>query len=69
MVYNNCMAKQVASFQQLIDYLGTFGIDTESAVPIAENFMGEVNVDFDADGNFAPMNVDFSAGDKMLKKA
>lgn len=62
------MAKQVASFQQLVDFLGTLGVDSEQAVPIAENFMGEINIDFDADGNFAPIQVDYLAADHQLKR-
>ena len=63
------MAQSCSSFQQLIDFLGTKGIETEKAVPIAEQFMGVVNVEFDADGNFAAMAVDFDAGSNSLKKA
>jgi hypothetical protein len=63
------VAQQVASFQQLVDFLGTKGFETEKAVPIAERFMGEVNVDFDADGNFAPMSVDYDSATGNLKKA
>lgn len=62
------MAPTLSSFQQLVDFLGTKGIDTEAAVPIAERFMEAVNVDFDADGNFAPMAVDYDAGSSSLKK-
>jgi hypothetical protein len=62
------MAQTCSSFQQLIDFLGTKGIENEKAVPIAEQFMGVVNVDFDADGNFAAMSVDFDAGSNSLKK-
>jgi hypothetical protein len=63
------LAQTLSSFQQLVDFLGTHGLDSESAVPIAERFMEAVNVDFDADGNFAPMAVDYDAGGKALKKA
>lgn len=63
------MAQTCSSFQQLIDFLGTKGIENEKAVPIAEQFMGVVNVDFDADGNFAAMSVDFDPGSNSLKKA
>ncbi len=63
------MAQTLSSFQQLVDFLGSQGIETEKAVPIAERFMGEVNVDFDADGNFAPMSVDFDASAGVLKRA
>lgn len=62
------MAQTCSSFQQLVDFLGTKGIESEKAVPIAEQFMGVVNVDFDADGNFAPMSVDFDAAGNILKK-
>jgi len=63
------MAQTLSSFQQLVDFLGTKGIDSENAVPIAERFMEAVNVDFDADGNFAPMTVDYDAAGGALKKS
>ena len=63
------MAQTLSSFQQLVDFLGTKGLDSEKAVPIAERFMEVVNVDFDADGNFAAMSVDYDAGSGSLKKA
>jgi hypothetical protein len=62
------MAQVVSSFQQLVDFLCAKGLENEKAVPIAEEFMGVVNVDFDADGNFAPMNVDFDAASGKLKR-
>ena len=62
------MAQTLSSFQQLVDFLGTQGLDSEKAVPIAERFMEVVNVDFDADGNFAPMNVNYDAAAGELKK-
>lgn len=62
------MAQTLSSFQQLVDFLGTQGLDSEQAVPIAERFMEAVNVDFDADGNFAPLQVDYDGGSKSLKK-
>lgn len=63
------MAKTLSSFQQLVDFLATFGLDSENAVPVAERFMEAVNVDFDADGNFAPMNVDYDVAARALKQA
>lgn len=57
------MAQTCASFQQLVDFLATKGLETEKAVPVAERFMEATNVDFDADGNFAAMNVDFNGTD------
>jgi hypothetical protein len=62
------VAQIVSSFKQLVDFLYAKGIENEKAVPIAEDFMGVVNVDFDADGNFAPMNVDFDETAGKLKK-
>jgi len=53
----------------LVDFLGTKGLDNENAVPVAERFMEAVNVDFDADGNFAPMEVDYDPAAGALKKA
>jgi hypothetical protein len=63
------MAQTCSSFQQLIDFLGTKGVETEKAVPIAERFMGEVNVDFDADGNFKAISVEFDPASSTLTKA
>jgi|GEM_PF-1886038 hypothetical protein len=63
------MAQTLSSFQQLVDFLATKGLDSEKAVPIAERFMEAVNVDFDADGNFAPMSVDFDAAAGALKQS
>jgi len=63
------MAQTLSSFQQLVDFLGTQGLDSEQAVPVAERFMEAVNVDFDADGNFAPLAVDYDGASKSLKKA
>jgi hypothetical protein len=63
------MAQPLSSFQQLVDFLGTHGLDSEHAVPVAEKFMEAVNVDFDADGNFAAMLVDYDPAAGTLKKA
>ena len=63
------MTSTLSSFQQLVDFLATKGLDTEKAVPVAERFMEAVNVDFDADGNFAPIAVDFDPTVGTLKKA
>jgi len=63
------MAQTLSSFQQLVDFLGTYGIDSENAVPVAERFMEAVNIDFDADGNFAPLAVDYDPGARALKRA
>jgi len=60
------MAQTFSSFQQLVDFLGTKGIDSENAVPVAERFMEVVNVDFDADGNFAAMTVDYN-GSELIR--
>ena len=62
------MASQVSSFQQLIDLLANAGFETESAVPIAERFMEATGVDFDADGNFAPLKVSYDPGSAALKR-
>ena len=63
------MAQAVSSFQQLVDFLCSKGLESEKAVPIAEEFMGIVNVDFDADGNFATMTVEYDAAAGKLKRA
>lgn len=57
------VAQSCASFQQLVDFLGAKGLESEQAVPVAERFMEAVNVDFDADGNFAAMTVDYNGAD------
>lgn len=62
------MAQVVSSFQQIVDFLCAKGFENEKAVPIAEEFMGVVQVDFDADGNFAAMKVDFDAAAGKLKR-
>lgn len=57
------MAQTCSSFQQLVDYLAKLGLDNENAVPVAERFMEVCGVDFDADGNFAPLQVDYVGGE------
>lgn len=61
------MAQTCSSFQQLVDFLATQGLENEQAVPVAERFMEATGVDFDADGNFAPMAVAYAGGE--LKRA
>jgi len=63
------MAQTFSSFQQLVDFLGTHGLDSEHAVPVAERFMEVVNIDFDADGNFAPISVSYDPAAGALNKA
>ena len=65
---NDVMGSQVSSFQQLVEFLSTQGLETESAVPIAERFMEAAGVDFDADGNFAPMKVRYEPEAAALKR-
>jgi len=62
------MAKQVASFNELVDYLKSCKIEDSDAVHIAEHFMDTSQVQFDADGNFAALDVEYDAGSKTVVK-
>ena len=62
------MPKNVSSFKELEEYVQSFGIDETEAIHIAETFMDKNKIDFDADGNFSAMDVDFSKDGKEIKK-
>ncbi|MBN2353448.1 MAG: hypothetical protein JXD23_12815 [Spirochaetales bacterium] len=62
------MAKQVASFNDLVAYLISCKIEDSDAVHIAERFMDTQKIDFDADGNFAALDVEYDAGSKTVVK-
>ena len=62
------MGKAVASFDELSSFIQSFGIDETEAIHIAEEFMDKNSIDFDADGKFDPINVDFSADSKAVSK-
>ncbi|MBN1524052.1 MAG: hypothetical protein JW904_06210 [Spirochaetales bacterium] len=63
------MAKQVKSFNEIIAFVQSFKIEETDAIHIAEQFMDAAKISFDADGNFDPVNIDFSEADKKVKKA
>ena len=62
------MGKTVASFDELTGFIQSFGIEETESIHIAENFMDKNNIDFDVDGNFDAINVDFSADSKAVNK-
>jgi hypothetical protein len=63
------MAKKVSSFNELVAFVQSLGIEETEAIHISETFMDKNKIDFDADGNFAALDVDFSNDNKELKKA
>jgi hypothetical protein len=62
------MPKNVSSFKELEEYVQSFGLDETEAIHIAENFMDKNKIEFDADGRFSALDVDFSNDSKELKK-
>jgi hypothetical protein len=62
------MAKSVSSFDELTAFIQTNGIEETESIHIAEEFMDKNNIDFDADGKFAAINVDFKKDSKSLTK-
>jgi len=62
------MAKTVASFGELTSFIQSFGIEETESIHIAESFMDKNSIDFDADGNFDSINVDFSPDTKVVSK-
>ena len=62
------MAKSVSSFDDLTKFIGSFGVEDSESIHIAEQFMDKNNINFDADGNFDAINVDYSAEKKSLVK-
>lgn len=62
------MGKTVASFDELTGFIQSFGIEETESIHIAEAFMDKNNIDFDADGNFDAINVDFSKDSKAVSK-
>jgi hypothetical protein len=63
------VAKTVGSFKELEEFVQSFGLGETDAIHIAESFMDKNNIDFDADGKFSAMEVDFSINSGELKKA
>jgi hypothetical protein len=62
------MAKEVASFNDLVAYLISCKIEDSDAVHIAEHFMDSQQIQFDADGNFPAVNIDYDPGSKSVVK-
>jgi len=62
------MPKNVSSFKELEEYVQSFGIDETEAIHIAESFMDKNKIDFDADGKFSAIDVDFLKESKEVKK-
>lgn len=62
------MGKTVASFDELTGFIQSFGIDETESIHIAEAFMDKNKIDFDADGNFDAIDVDFAADTKVVNK-
>jgi hypothetical protein len=62
------MAKEVASFNDLVAFLISCQVEDSDAVHIAEHFMDTQKIDFDADGNFTKLNIEYDAGSKTLVK-
>jgi hypothetical protein len=62
------MAKEVANFNDLVAYLISCKIEDSDAIHIAEHFMDSQQVQFDADGNFASVNVEYDPGSKTVVK-
>jgi hypothetical protein len=62
------MAKKISSFDELTTFIRSFGVEDSESIHIAEEFMDKNNISFDADGNFDPIDVDYSADKKSLSK-
>ena len=62
------MGKTVASFTELTDFIQSFGIEETESIHIAEEFMDKNSIQFDADGNFDAINVDFAKDAKAVIK-
>ena len=63
------MAKEVADFNAIVAYLVSEKIEESEAIHIAEQFMDSQKIQFDADGKFDPISVNFDAGGKKLTRA
>jgi hypothetical protein len=62
------MAKKVSSFDELTTFIRSFGVEDSESIHIAEQFMDKNSINFDADGNFDAMDVDYQADKKTLVK-
>jgi hypothetical protein len=63
------VSKKVSSFKELAEFVQSFGIGESEAIHIAESFMDKNKLDFDADGNFSALDIDFSKDSNEIKKA
>ena len=63
------MAKQVANFTEIVAYLTSLNVEESEAIHIAESFMDAQKIQFDADGNFTAISVDYNAPSKTIAKA
>jgi hypothetical protein len=64
-----CMAQEVANFNAIVAYLVSLKIEESEAIHIAEQFMDAQNIQFDADGNFQAISIDYDAGGKQIHRA
>ncbi|MBN1696277.1 MAG: hypothetical protein JW881_02080 [Spirochaetales bacterium] len=60
------MPQKVSSFDELSAFIISFGVEETEAIHIAEEFMDKNNIEFDADGNFSALNVEFSKEKKAV---
>jgi hypothetical protein len=63
------MAKQVANFSEMVSYLTSLNVEESEAIHIAESFMDAQKIQFDADGNFTAISIDYNASSKAISKA
>ena len=63
------MAKQVANFTEIVAYLTSLNVEESEAIHIAEHFMDANKIQFDADGNFNAVSIEYSAGSKTISPA
>lgn len=62
------VAKQVANFTEIVSYLTGSGVEESEAIHIAEGFMDSQKIQFDADGNFDPISIDFNPSSKSIAR-
>lgn len=57
---------EVNSFNQIIDFLVSKGIEKSEAIHKAEAFMDKQSINFDADGNFDSINISYNGELKKI---
>ena len=62
------MAKEVANFCEIVAYLVSLKIEESEAIHLAEQFMDAQKIQFDADGNFQGLSIDFDGSGKKLNR-